>query len=85
MKMPSSAVENVVWDRDILLGPGGPHDPDMLARLSKNPEREVAGNGTVDEPRIIWLSRPPRNGVDELEKVIMQEASKCLQSYVWIM
>jgi hypothetical protein len=49
---PPSVREGIVWDKDIFLGPGGPHDPDMVKRLKLKPNREVAGRGTVDEPRV---------------------------------
>lgn len=53
---PPSARENIVWDKDIFLGPGGPHDPEMLARLKIESNREVAGKGTVDSPKVSILT-----------------------------
>ncbi|KAI0471383.1 hypothetical protein F4859DRAFT_515598 [Xylaria cf. heliscus] len=79
---PPSSKEDIVWDKDILLGPGGPHDPDMLTRI---PYREVAGNGTVERPKVIWLSLPPRYKVEIVEELLMTETSRCGQAFVWVM
>ncbi|KAI0439800.1 hypothetical protein F4803DRAFT_553671 [Xylaria telfairii] len=81
---PSSARENIVWDKDIFLGPGGPHDPDMLARLNEI-YREVTGKGTVDSPKVIWLSEPPLYNLENVEKLLMAETRRCGQAFVWVM
>ncbi|KAI0190628.1 hypothetical protein EV127DRAFT_511515 [Xylaria flabelliformis] len=82
---PPSAGEDIVWDKDILLGPGGPHDREMLARLKFKANREVAGKGTVDYPKVIWLSEPPEYDLEKLEELLMTETRRCGQAFVWVM
>ncbi|GAW17722.1 hypothetical protein ANO14919_071880 [Xylariales sp. No.14919] len=85
LRKPSSVDEDIVWTPPMILGPGGPHSIAMSRRLARPGNRQVAGKGTAESPRVVWLSEPPEFGTIELERILMQEASRCGQAYVWVM
>ncbi|KAI1346495.1 hypothetical protein F5Y01DRAFT_319704 [Xylaria sp. FL0043] len=84
-RKPSTAKESVVWAPPMILGLGGPHDDDLLKRVRQPTIRQKAGRGTVEQPKVTWLSRPPNHGLHQLEKIIMEETSRCGQAYAWVM
>ncbi|KAI0973690.1 hypothetical protein F4678DRAFT_407714, partial [Xylaria arbuscula] len=70
----------------MLLGSGGPHNPVTLARIKRGAYRDVAGEGTIEEPKVLWLSEPLTDAsLLPLEHIIMQETSRCGQSFAFVM
>ncbi|KAI1331525.1 hypothetical protein F5Y16DRAFT_395405 [Xylariaceae sp. FL0255] len=86
---PSSEGLGIVWDvlpdgTSMGIPCGEKHKVNMKKRLL-DVKREV-GRGTVDNPKVGWLSSPAREAnLGGLEALLMQEASRVGQAYIWVM
>ncbi|KAI0409246.1 hypothetical protein F4802DRAFT_593527 [Xylaria palmicola] len=74
--------ESVVWVPGMQPPRGLAHTEDFKTRLKTR--HRAHGEGTIDNPRIVWACRPPPQGVEEIENIVREQTSKCLQSFVWI-
>lgn len=76
----------VFWAEGMKLGPGAKLEPYFWERIESS--RRTTGDGTVHDPKVIWLfpgpSRNELKNAPAIEAIIKQLAREYGLSYAWL-
>ncbi|KAI0378199.1 hypothetical protein F5Y04DRAFT_291448 [Hypomontagnella monticulosa] len=77
---------SIIWVKGMKLGRGAGIEPLYVSRIKK--ATRVHGAGTIEDPKLTWLSPGPSpkelGDAPAIDAIVRQQARECTLSYAWI-